>query len=580
MQYVADYETTTKKDDCRVWAFGIVDIDDTDDFTYANSIESFFDWCENCNNATVYFHNLKFDGAFIIDYLFRNEFSLIEDRKQRDTKTFTTLISDMGTFYSIEIYFEVKGKHSRKVKILNSLIILPFKVKEIAKGFGLEESKGDIDYHLDRPIGWIITDEEKEYLRKDCVIVAKALKTLFSQGLEKMTQGSNALADYKTTINREFRKLFPLLDFHADIRKSYRGGWTYANPTFKGLDINEGLVFDVNSLYPWVMYECMLPYGEGIYYSGEYQKDEFYDVYIQNLSCQFELKKGYLPTLQLKHNRFFADTEYCISSDENFIDLTLTSVDLKLFLEHYNVYNVTYIQGWKFRSTNILFKDYIDKWIKVKIESTLNGNEAMRTLAKLMLNALYGKFALNPRVCSKYPKFDEMDNRVKYYRGQEEFREPMYMPIGTFITSYAREKTIRSAQILMNPTKQYPNGRFLYADTDSLHIIGLELPKELEISPTILGAWKMELQFTRARYLRAKCYIEEFLNKKQELELKVTIAGLPKIEESEEDEEVDGVYSSVTWENFRLGSTYKGKLHPVIVAGGIVLLPIDYQLKA
>lgn len=30
----------------------------------------------------------------------------------------------------------------------------------------------------------------------------------------------------------------------------------------------------------------------------------------------------------------------------------------------------------------------------------------MRTLAKLMLNALYGKFALNPNVRSKIPYYD------------------------------------------------------------------------------------------------------------------------------------------------------------------------------
>ena len=90
---------------------------------------------------------------------------------------------------------------------------------------------------------------------------------------------------------------------------------------------------------------------------------------------------------------------------------------MELFFNHYDIYNIEYHSGWKFKSTIGLFTEYIDKWTDVKIKSTLEGNKAMRTLAKLMLNSLYGKFALNPNVQSKIPYYDE--GIVKYYDGEK-----------------------------------------------------------------------------------------------------------------------------------------------------------------
>ena len=170
----------------------------------------------------------------------------------------------------------------------------------------------------------------------------------------------------------------------------------------------------------------------------------------------------------MKNNLSFIPTQYLTSSGDEEVTLCLTSVDLELFLEHYNVYNVEWHSGWKFKSTTGLFTEYIDKWTKVKIESTLNGNKAMRTLAKLMLNALYGKFALNPNVQSKIPYYD--NGVIKYTNGAKETRDPIYIPVGTFVTAWARHKTITSAQ------KVFPI--FAYADTDSLHL-NLKLPEEL-----------------------------------------------------------------------------------------------------
>ena len=78
-----------------------------------------------------------------------------------------------------------------------------------------------------------------------------------------MTQGSNALNNYKEIIGKNmFNHLFPKLeyDIDKDLRKAYRGGFTYLNPIYKEKDVKNGVVLDVNSLYPSLMYEKSLPF--------------------------------------------------------------------------------------------------------------------------------------------------------------------------------------------------------------------------------------------------------------------------------------------------------------------------------
>jgi hypothetical protein len=561
MKFTADFETTTDEFDCRVWAFGICEIGNPDFFTYGNNIDDFLKFCKASNNATFYFHNLKFDGEFIMVRLFELGFRHVTDRKDLDTKTFTTLISDKGQFYSIKIVFEKKGKRTNAITIYDSLKILPFSVSAIAKGFNLPISKLEIDYHQKREVGHILTPEEVDYLRNDVDIVARALDVLFKQGLDKMTQGSNALYDYKRTITtKRFEQWFPIPDYDADVRRSYRGGFTYLNPIYRGEDLGAGIVLDVNSLYPSVMHDRPLPYGEGIYFEGKYKEDKLYNLYVQMITCQFDLKPDHIPTIQLKNNLAFIPTEYLTTSGDEEVTMCLTSVDLELFFKHYDVYNITFHSGWKFKSTTGLFTEYIDKWSNIKIQSKIEGNKAMYLLAKLMLNALYGKFALNPNVQGKIPYYD--NGVIKYWQGEKETRDPIYIPVGTFVTSWARYKTITSAQSVYD--------RFVYADTDSLHLLGTDVPENLDISATELGKWKLETIFSKARFLRQKSYIEygHEWGKDDPDEFNIVCAGLP-----------ESCYPFVTWENFHDGAVYSGKLQMKHVKGGIILKEIDFSIK-
>lgn len=583
MVFSADFETTTTPDDCRVWAWGACEVSKNPcEYHMGNDINGFMEWCFEQKNPCLYFHNAKFDTDFIINWLFRNGYEWVESTKGMIDKQFTTLISDDGKFYTMHICNEIVPKRN-VIEIRDSQKLLNMSVAKIAKTFKLPDSKLEIDYNEYREVGHELTSEEQEYLKADITIVSKALADLFESGTTRLTIGSNALNKYYEMMGgrKQFRKIFPKLDVivDKDIRAAYKGGFTYLNPIYKEVDIAEGLVFDVNSLYPWAMHSPnVLPYGRPVFFSGQYQPDNMHPLFIQRLRCQFELKPNKIPMIQLKHNLSFVPTEYLKSSNDQIITLTLTNIDLELFLENYDVYELEYVNGWKFKGASGMFDQYIDYWTEIKIQATKDKNAGLRAIAKLYLNSLYGKFATSPYVRSAIPYLGE-DGVVHYHKTEYEERDSIYVPIGAFITAIARNKTIRSAQSVYD--------RYLYSDTDSIHIRGTDIPDCLEVDDYKLGAWKCESKFERARFIRQKCYIEDEIITEEEYNskmlefpylcrktengyrfMKVTVAGLPV-----------GGYKYVTWDNFRGGAKYGGKLQPKRVAGGTVLNPTTYEIK-
>lgn len=583
-KYTADFETTTNEDNVFVWAYGISEIGNPDNFIYGNKLSDFILWCyKQKNNPQIYFHNLKFDGEFIIHYLLKNGYTYFKDKEFKTDKSFTCLISSEGLFYSLTIIFKVGEKIDHKVTFYDSLKILNMSVDKVAKSFNLPISKLEIDYdrHNNLPEGSPLSKEEVAYLRNDVEIMSRALDIMFNQGLKKITIGSDALANYKQ-MNKYFDNLFPIFDLETDkrLRESYRGGFTYLNPLYKERETDKGIVLDVNSLYPSCLHDELLPYDYPIFYNGKYEEDKEYPLYIQKISCAFKVKKNKIPTLQLKNYTLsFLQNEYIEDSRDDIYTFTLTSVDLELFLTQYDTKYLTYEYGYKFKGIKGLFTSYIDKWTEEKIKAKKEGNSGMYTISKLLLNSLYGKFGTNPNTRRKYPYLE--DDIVKYKQHELETKDPIYVPIASFCTSYARRKTILTSQAIRDYTlKKYGKDYYIYSDTDSIHCLldvdevekGVykltEKDKELEslidIDDYKLGAWKIESRFIRGKYLRQKCYIELGYDDK----LNVTIAGLPK-----------KLAHNVTFENFNNELSVGGKLTFKHTKGGIVLVETTFSIK-
>ena len=71
--YVCDFETLSDNEEYTyIWAWASSNIEFPEQVKIGNTMESFIEWCKD--KQKLYFHNLSFDGAFIIDWLFRNGF--------------------------------------------------------------------------------------------------------------------------------------------------------------------------------------------------------------------------------------------------------------------------------------------------------------------------------------------------------------------------------------------------------------------------------------------------------------------------------------------------------------------------
>lgn len=562
MIYVADFETVNDVNDCRVWSWGVCDVAERPGFyDWGIDLDGFMSWVETQHKPTIYFHNLKFDSAFILSWLFCQGFTHVKTNKNMPTKSFTTLMSDKGQMYELIISFK-GGKKGNSVKFLDSFKLLPFKVSRLPKDFGFADEmvKGEIDYNKRRPLGYIPDLNEQSYQQRDVMIVAKCLYYIFQEGHTRMTVGANALSSYKETIGESnFKHWFPQLECDSYIRQSYRGGFTWCNPRIANKGVKTGMVFDVNSLYPWVLHSCLLPHGEPLFFTGKYEEDERYPLYVARCIIDIKLKPNHIPCLQIKRSYLYQPNQY-IENTKQPTEVYLTSVDIDLIFRQYEVMEFIMLDGYKFQANSQMFRSFIENKMEQKIKAEKLGHMVKRTLAKLEQNNVYGKFGTNPNTQEKIPYLDE-SRCVKWELGEKGNRDPVYIPVATFVTAHARFKTITSAQQVYE--------RFCYADTDSLHITGTTIPENLEVDKYKLGAWKMESVFRRAKFIRQKTYCEEIFNhEKRRWELHITCAGMP-----------ERCYKHVRFTNFKPGAHFKGHLSHKTVPGGVVLLPNEFTIK-
>ena len=649
---VGDFETTVYEgqDDTEVWASAIVEMY-TEDVKIFHSIAETYDYLVSLNcNVCVYYHNLKFDGAFWLSYLMCDlnyeqaivhnsdkEFDVrfVYDSEMKN-KSFKYSISDMGQWYSVTI--KVKG---HIIELRDSLKLLPFSVKRIGDSFKTKHKKLDMEYTGFRYAGCTITDEEKSYIANDVLVVKEALEIMFDEGHKKLTIGTCCLDEYKSSVGWElYKEMFPdMYSYYIDsdiygydnageyIRKSYKGGWCYLVKGKESKIKTNGTTADVNSLYPSMMSSesgNRYPIGKPHFWSGNYipdvalQPDKYYFIRIKT---RFYIKPNMLPCIQIKNNLMYSSKEWLETSDiynhkdgkyysqyidihgnvqNSFVTLTLTMTDYILIKEHYDLIDFEILDGCWFYAQVGIFDEYIEKYKKIKLES----KGAKRELAKLFLNNLYGKMASSPNSSFKFA-YEKDDKSVGFVEVREFDKKPGYIPVGSAITSYARNFTIRAAQKNYHGVNEKG---FIYADTDSIHCdLKPEQITGIKVHPKDFCCWKIESCWDVAIFTRQKTYIEHVT--KEDLEpienpyYNVKCAGMPEkckelfkasmlqlsqnTWETERKEEWDKmnederrfVLTPRSLTDFRVGLIVPGKLMPKRIRGGVILKETTYEMR-
>lgn len=641
-----DFETTVYEGqtNTEVWVSAVVELF-TEDVKILHSIDDTFAYFLSLDcDLICYYHNLKFDGSFWLDFLikklkYKQAFQdLVPDGSQgtwernweMKNKTFKYMIAEQGQWYTITI-----KANGHTIELRDSLKLLPFKVSEIGKGFKTKHQKLEMEYEGYRYAGCEITEEEKKYIANDVLVVKEALEIMYNEGHNRLTIGSCCMEEFKKSYTEEeYNFLFPNLQkieldekiygySNADkyIRKSYKGGWCYLVKGKENTQYKNGTTADVNSLYPSMMSSesgNVYPYGLPKFWNGDFipteaiAKDRYFFVRVKT---RFYIKEGKLPFVQIKNNYKYKGTEALTTSDylnpkdgkyythyedihgvlhDTRVTLTLTMTDYYLLKEHYNLVDFEILDGCWFHAKAGLFDEYIDKWKQVKITS----KGALRQLAKLFLNNLYGKFASSDN--SSFKKAFERDDGVIGFIGVEAHDKPVgYIAIGSAITSYARNFTIRAAQLNYHGVDKLG---FIYADTDSIHC---DLPPDkiigIKVHETNFCCWALESCWDVGIFARQKTYIEHVTHKDlepvDEPYYDVKCAGMPttckdlfiaSVEGMTEKQEEKWCTEYKEWvknnphtlKDFQVGLEIPfGKLRPMRIDGGTLLVETSYKMR-
>lgn len=642
-KFMCDFETTVYEGQTstEVWASASVEFY-TENVNIFHSIDEQFQYFKTLNcDIVAYYHNLKFDGNFWLSYLLTKlkyeqaihylndeqtqaEFIAIKDMKN---KTFRYTISDMGQWYTLTIKV-----NNHIIELRDSLKLLPFSVKQIGKSFKTKHQKLDMEYIGYRYAGCNITDEEKQYIANDVLVVKEALEQLFNDGHDKLTIGSCCMEEYKKTTGAyDYKVLFPPLDevaldknifgsSNADeyIRHSYRGGWCYLVKGKENKVRHNGTTGDVNSLYPSMMHSQSgnyFPIGKPYFWSGNIIPNEAIGenkYYFLRIKTRFYIKENKLPFIQIKGNHLYKGTESLTTSDilnkdgtynryykdknsnihDSAVIMTVTMTDYKLMLKHYELVDFEILDGCWFYSMKGIFDNYINHYAEIK----MNSKGAKRTEAKLFLNNLYGKLASSSNSSFKvaYVKDDES---IGFYIVPANNKKVGHIATGSAITSYARNFTITAAQ------KNYygvDKAGFIYADTDSIHC---DLPadkiKGITVDPVKFCCWKLESSWDTAIFTRQKTYIEHITHNDlipvDEPYNDIKCAGMPQkckdlfnksmqgyeVKESDNytQSELKFLATKRDYSDFKVGLCVPGKLLPKRIKGGVLLVDTTYEMR-
>lgn len=595
--YAADFETTVydNQKETSVWSAAFVELYN-ENVTVLGNINDFLDYFIHLGkSSTVYFHNLKFDGNFLIYHMLLERGFKFTDKPthKMPPNTFKCLISSKNRFYSITL-----KAYDYTVTFLDSVKLIPFSLRDAGKAFNTKHQKLDMEYKGFRYPNCEISPEEYLYIMNDVLCLKEILEVFYDENLTRMTIGSNCMHNFKSRWDKyEFQAMFPELKQHPCdfegydnwddyVRRTYKGAWTFL---LRPGTHKTGATFDVNSLYPFVMHSCSETYYPvGIPHSFKHTIPDICGksdiVWFVHVRCRFRLKPKHLPTIQIKNSFLYNQREWITTSDiyykgsyyqsiekdgkvyTNKPDLYLTMWDYKLLMSHYNVYELEIIDGCWFNGELGLFDDYINYWMDRKENAK---TKVERTLSKLFLNNLYGKLATSDDSSYQIPYYDEEKECINYRLVTERNKKTFSISCGSIVTARARYWTITHAQ------ENYDC--FIYADTDSLHCRDHLNVKCLEIHQTKLGAWKKESQWSSGIFIRAKTYAEFIrINDKGERvknpRWQITCAGMP-------DRCKENFLATHPITDFKYGLRVKGKLMPKRIKGGVILIEGEYTLN-
>lgn len=406
MVWFADFETTTlntnyfkENNDVKVWLWYIKSFDEKLD-QMGTTISSFMDFVFRQEKPLIYFHNLSFDGDYIIKYLVneRNFVIVNEDAVMKN--------GCIGVFRKGRTIYYITVKHNDNLymfkcsyQLMNSSIGDLGKSINIAKLNTPQEEFYDIE-----PVATLqeVPQHFKEYIIHDVLIALRAFKN-FKSVVEEMNPNIN-IHDYITigSLTRGFMKLEAneklfISDKESEIAKQlFRGGWCQFNPIYQGFNFktNDLTAIDVNSAYPAVM-TTPLPY--------KIEDEDF-----EGCTCKIYrlVIKGKIRP-ECKNIMCYPNPDP--KDAENFKnryvakikahEVWLFDFELEMYAMYYDL--TINILETKYLRMEPFLKNYMERLFAYKSQYKKEKNTGMLKTIKILLNSAYGSMCLR----SNYPCF-------------------------------------------------------------------------------------------------------------------------------------------------------------------------------
>jgi len=383
---------------------------------------------------------------------------------------------------------------------------------------------------------WSFHNEAIKYCKLDCETLHQILVVFNELFFNKfqvnihnaLTGPSLSMRTFKTHYMKP-NTIYQLLgNIEADIRQSYSGG---AVDVYKPHNIKPGrpiiskdisgkykvlYCYDVNSLYPHIMANTLMPVGKPNVFEGNIRNiiTDAYGFFYCEIFCPNNLDQ---PILQRRiKTKDGMRTVAGTGTRNGWVNSSEMDNAMKLG------YQFKIIKGYQFDSGE-LFKDYIETLYALRMEYPKK--HPMNFIAKLLMNSLYGKFGMKMETTDvqifntsdplekENAKFtfelwgesirdhiilDNYEILVRNSTFAYKYDEAMDMFHGLDVNIAIASAITAGARVYMSYFKNNPDFILYYTDTDSIFI---DTPLPAELVGNKLGQLKLEYIINRAVFL-------------------------------------------------------------------------------
>lgn len=520
------------KTSCWLGAFLDETSKEEDESSYFYSINEFLDIIEResslkrsksknqtrpCNNLCIYIYNLSFEWSFILPVILKRGFTFKEKIEKSDEYVFNSITTkSVSSVWQVQLKF---GSRSGFILIRDLNKIFSGSLRNLAKSFGLETQKGDIDYTLNRLHGHVVTKEEKHYVFNDVRILIEILMKMQERGDKEFWKSSSA-ASYsmlkllktgyprKTKPYKAFREEYPELDEEETkfLRKAVSGGITYAPSKFQFKDIKQKIGhIDKHQMHPSSAYFNRFPYGKGEYFTG-IPSFTARKIRCCHIKVSFDNVKlhSIIQLIGLE-----AVTDY---------ELTVWDFEIPTMYKCYENLVIEYIDGYSYNIKPLTWREYYANNYKQRLIAKKAGDKFGILYYKLLNNSSYGKLlerphneifknTIQPHIWDDGSIINTIDS-VILDKAPEEIAinaKYTYLPVGACIPAYSRVDLIETAL-------KFGWEKIVYFDTDSIFFLMDEETDKVWKSLNqvdFLGGWGWEETIDRAQFTAPKRYKTE-----------------------------------------------------------------------